>query len=202
MDKREPCRPDPKERLSAFAGSHFMFSISGAIVLMIGGVIGLELESRYGYQVFFALLIFANLLYMAIYVLLGRWSAREWNWTAPATVKEGFLAFLFPALIAWCWGGLVLAASFAPGLGAYGLATAAILFSFFLASPAFLMVFTAFACGWMVGGLLSMILCVLVVGGLPPALFLLGSIWGSRKSKQSNEETEVPDGTQPSDATA
>lgn len=193
------CSPTQAERLGTFASRHFLFSIMGSVVLVVGGLIGLELESQYGYEVFFALLIFANLLYLAIYILLGRWAAKEKGWVTPASFWEGGLAFLFPALIAWAWGGLVLGAATIPGSEGYELATAVIWISFIFASPSFLMVFTAFACGWMDGGLINMILCVLVVGGLPPLLFLLGSIWGGRKAERraicAEEEQEGNDGT-------
>lgn len=199
-------RPGQWERLGAFAGSHFLFSIFGAVVLVVGGLIGLKLESQYGYEVFFALLIFANVLYLTVYVLLGRRAAVEQRWFAPASVREGILAFLFPALIAWAWGGLVLAAAEQAGLDSYYLATGMLWISLTLASPSFLMVFTATAFGWMDGGLLNMILCVLVVGGLPVLLFLLGSIWGSRKAEhgavQQEKEKEVPDETQQRDTPA
>lgn len=199
--ERPAHKPTQGERLGAFASKHFLFSIMGSVVLVVGGLIGLELESQYGYEIFFALLVFANLLYLAIYILLGRWTAKEKGWIVPVSFWEGGLAFLIPALIAWAWGGLVLCTAMIPGLGGYGLATAAIWLSFILASPSFLMVFTAFACGWMDGGLINMVLCVLATGGLPPLLFLLGSIWGGRKAVQSNEE-EVQDGAQQSDTTA
>lgn len=206
MEEHTLHRPGQWERLGAFAGSHFLFSIFGAVVLVVGGLIGLKLESQYGYEVFFALLIFANALYLTVYVLLGRQAAVERRWPAPAGVREGILAFLFPALIAWTWGGLVLAAAEQAGLDSYYLATGMLWISLTLASPSFLMVFTAFAFGWMDGGLLNMILCVLAVGGLPALLFLLGSIWGSRKAERgaalSEEEREVPDETQQRDTPA
>lgn len=206
MEERVLHRPGQWERLGAFAGSHFLFSIFGAVVLVVGGLIGLKLESQYGYEVFFALLIFANVLYLTVYVLLGRRAAVEQGWLAPASVGEGVLAFLLPALIAWVWGGLVLAACEQVGLESYYLATGMLWISLVLASPSFLMVFTAAAFGWMDGGVLNMILCVLVVGGLPPLLFLLGSIWGSRKVErctvQPEEETEVQDETQQRDTNA
>lgn len=206
MEERVLHRPGQWERLGAFAGSHFLFSIFGAVVLVVGGLIGLELESRYGYEIFFALLLFANVLYLTVYVLLGRRAAVEQRWLAPACVGEGVRAFLLPALIAWAWGGLVLAAAEQVGLDGYYLATGMLWISLTLASPSFLMVFTAFAFGWMDDGLLNMILCVLAVGGLPPLLFLLGSIWGSRKAErctmQPEEETEVQDETQKRDTPA
>ena len=208
MEEKKPVlhKPTQWERLGSFACSHFLFSIFGAMVLVGGGLIWLELEKRYGYEIFFALLMVASLLYLTIYMLLGRWAAGEKMWLAPASGKERISAFLFPALIAWIWGGLVLTASAMVGLAGYHLATALLWISFVLASPSFLMVFTAVAFGWLDGGLLNMILSVLVVGGLPPLLFLLGSIWGSRRAERgvvrAKEESEVQNGTEQRDATA
>ena len=61
----------------------------------------------------------------------------------------------------------------------------------------------SFACSHF---LFSIFGAMVLVGGLPPLLFLLGSIWGSRRAERgavlAKEESEVQNGTEQRDATA
>ena len=92
------------------------------------------------------------------------------------------------------------------GLDAYELVSILILANLFLAFPSLVMVVTSLVLGFLDGGLLNMIICMLFVGGLSPLMFLLGSIWGGKKNErramQSIAEKEKFDGTQQRDTTA
>ena len=191
--------PTQRERLKQFAVSHFAISVLGALLAMSVGYVLLILTSQ-SEAAMYIVLIVCSVAGMAAYAVAGFYSAKTYGWHGPKNFIDGFLAFLFPALIAWAWGSLMLYCASQPGLDAYELVSALILANVFLALPSLVMVVTSLVLGFLDGGLLNMIVCMLVVGSLPPLMFLLGSIWGGRRNEQramrSTEEKETPDGTQ------
>ena len=191
--------PTQRERLKQFAVSHFAISVLGALLAMSVGYVLLILTSQ-SEAAMYIVLIVCSVAGMAAYAVAGFYSAKTYRWHRPKNFIDGFLAFLFPALIAWAWGSLMLYCASQPGLDAYELVSALILANVFLALPSLVMVVTSLVLGFLDGGLLNMIVCMLVVGGLPPLMFLLGSIWGGRRNEQramrSTEEKEAPDKTQ------
>ena len=85
------------------------------------------------------------------------------------------------------------------GKEAWSLLSTLLTVNFFAALPSLVMVAASLLLGLLDGGMLNMIVCMLLVGGLPPLLFLLGSIWGSPKAarvKNPDNEQEGSDGTQ------
>lgn len=183
-----------QERLSGFAMSHFLISIFGFLV----GMICLALNNAEFLEIAFC--AGAGIL-LLLYVAAGVWMAREHDWSALDGAKDGFLSFLRPALIAWVWGGLLLLSAALRWLS--GLSFVMIMLSVALASPSVLVVLVSAMVGIFDLDVPGYLLGLLLAGGLPPALFLLGSIWGSRRvAVPSYEEKEVPDGTEQRDSTA
>ena len=162
-----------QERLSGFALSHFLISmfgfVAGIICLALGSVKLLEIAFCVG----------AGIL-LLLYVGAGFWMSREHSWNAPEGRKDSFLAFLRPALIAWTWGGLLLACAALRWLSE--LSFVMIMASIALASPSVLVVLVSAMVGILDLGVPGYLISLFLAGGLPPALFLLGSIWGSRKA--------------------
>lgn len=191
--------PTQRERLKQFAVSHFVISVLGALLAMSVGFVILTLVSQSEIAMYIVLIV-CSAAGMAAYGVAGFYSAETYGWSRPKKFKDGFPAFLFPALIAWAWGSLMLYCASGPGLDGYELVSTLILTNLFLALPSLVMVVTSLVLGLLDGGLPNMIICMLVVGGLPPLLFLLGSTWGGRKNEQRvmqfTEEKEAPDGTQ------
>jgi len=192
-------RPTQAERLGRFAVSHFVISVLGALLAMSVGYVLLVLTSQ-SEAAMYIVLVVCSAAGMAAYAAAGFYSAKTYGWNRPKNFMDGFLAFLFPALIAWAWGSMMLYCASQPGLNAYELVSALILANVFLALPSLIMVVTSLVLGLLDGGMLNMILCMLLVGGLPPLMFLLGSIWGGRKHEQRmvkpKEGKEEPDETQ------
>lgn len=195
--------PTQAKRLGRFAVSHFSIAIVGAmlaipVALILSGVNNEVL----GYSV----LLLGNVVAMSAYVFAGRLLAKSYCWGSLKNFSTGLLAFLFPALIAWAWGSLMLCVAQLPGRVAWDLVGLLLPVSFLCAFPSFLLVLSTLVLGILDGGLPNMIICMLLAGGLPPLLFLLGSIWGGRKNEQRamqpKEGKEEPDGTQQRDATA
>lgn len=197
MEEKILHQPTQLDRLGQFAASHFFISFAGAILAMTFGLLLVELIGDF--DVLFSLIVVAAVVLMLAYGVAGVRTARVCGWSRPKHVGEGALAFLFPALIAWGWGSLVLCVSILPGRGWTGLGTALLMVSYFAAFPSFLAVLASFLPGFLDGGTWGLIFCMLLVGGLPPLLFALGSIWGSKKAeksaKNSDKEQEESDGT-------
>lgn len=166
-----------QERLSGFALSHFLISVFG----FAAGIVCLALDHVRLLETAFC--AGAGIL-LLLYMVAGIYVAGEHEWNAPAGAKEGFLIFLRPAVIAWIWGGLLLAASALRWLNA--LSAAMIMASVALASPSVLVVLVSAMLGIFDLGVPGYLIALFVAGGLPPLLFLLGSILGSRKMKKCN----------------
>ena len=183
--------PTPGERFRWFAISHFSISIIGAI----GALLSTVLDGA-----MMVVLFLWEAVLLALYAFAGRWIARKWNWSRPRTAREGLWAFFSPALVAWIWGGLFLIFLCIPGLmsgmGDTGDIIAmvlmySLLFLAFPSSGGFIML-TLF-----VGGLDAnftaewplFFVYLFIVGAVPPALFLLGSVFGVRKTS-GEEKTE------------
>ncbi len=179
--------PSQGERFKWFAISHFSISIIG----IIGAFLSTVLDGA-----MIAVLFLWEVVLLALYVVAGVWVARKRNWNKPQRTRDGVCAFLSPTLVAWAWGGLLLLSTvpmFKLRLGDVGDILAivlmySLLFLAFPSSAAFIML-TLF-----VGGLdanftaewLLFFVYMLIVGAVPPGLFLLGSVIGVRK--QSGEE--------------
>ncbi len=172
------------ERLDGFAEGHFTISLVGAMIGLPAGLVlvGINCEA-----LAFIVLPVLTAAAMMVYVYAGAYKARTCGWTVPKGIVEIGQAILLPALIAWAWGGLVLCCYLMSGDG-WGSALVLLLpGSFLCAFPSFLLVFAALIFGFLDAGINNMILCVLLAGGLPPALFVLGSIFGVQKKQR-----EVP----------
>ena len=179
--------PSQGERFKWFAISHFSISIIG----IIGAFLSTVLDGA-----MIAVLFLWEVVLLALYVVAGVWVARKRNWNKPQRTRDGVCAFLSPTLVAWAWGGLLLLSTvpiFKLRLGDVGDVLAivlmySLLFLAFPSSAAFIML-TLF-----VGGLdanftaewLLFFVYMLIVGAVPPGLFLLGSVLGVRK--RSGEE--------------
>lgn len=179
--------PSQGERFKWFAISHFSISIIG----IIGAFLSTVLDGA-----MIAVLFLWEVVLLALYVVAGVWVARKRNWNKPQRTRDGVCAFLSPTLVAWAWGGLLLLSTvpmFKLRLGDVGDILAivlmySLLFLAFPSSAAFIML-TLF-----VGGLdanftaewLLFFVYMLIVGAVPPGLFLLGSVIGVRK--RSGEE--------------
>lgn len=190
------CSPTQAERLGRFAASHFSIAMIGAMFAIPVALVLTEVNNEVlGYSV----LLLGNVVAMFAYVFTGRLLAKSYCWASMKNFGTGLLAFLFPALIAWAWGGLMLCVAHLPGRIAWDFVGLLLPVSFLCAFPSFLFVFSSLVLGFLDGGLLNMILCMLLAGGLPPLLFLLGSVWGSKKAEQRamnlDKEQEGSDGT-------
>lgn len=179
--------PSQGERFKWFAISHFSISIIG----IIGAFLSTVLDGA-----MIAVLFLWEVVLLALYAVAGVWVARKRNWNKPQRTRDGVCAFLSPTLVAWAWGGLLLLSTvpmFKLRLGDVGDILAivlmySLLFLAFPSSAAFIML-TLF-----VGGLdanftaewLLFFVYMLIVGAVPPGLFLLGSVIGVRK--RSGEE--------------
>lgn len=179
--------PAQGERFKWFAISHFSISIIG----IIGAFLSTVLDGA-----MIAVLFLWEAVLLALYAVAGVWVARKRNWNKPQRTRDGVCAFLSPTLVAWAWGGLLLLSTvpmFKLRLGDVGDILAivlmySLLFLAFPSSAAFIML-TLF-----VGGLdanftaewLLFFVYMLIVGAVPPGLFLLGSVLGVRK--RSGEE--------------
>ena len=170
-----------QERLSGFTLSHFLISIFGFLVgigcLALDNVKLLEAAFRAG----------AGIL-LLLYMAAGFYVARDKEWSAPAGVKDGVLAILRPALIAWVWGGLLLVSSSLRWLD--GLSAAMLMASVALASPSVLVVLVLAMIGVFDLGVPGYLIGLFLAGGLPPLLFCLGSFWGVKKKAAADVPAE------------
>jgi len=169
-----------QERLSGFAASHILISLFGAMAGMV--CLALLEFIPFGFSA-----LCGAVILLFLYAAAGFWLARTRQWSLPGR-REGLAAFLRPAVIAWCWGGLVLVSAFVPQES--GLAACLLMLSVFLASPSFLIVFLLMACGVLELGAPGYLLALFLAGGIPPLLFLLGSLFGSRKQREEDRKEE------------
>ena len=173
-------QPTQLDRLGQFAVSHFVLSFVSVAVVAPIGLLLVHFVSAF--EVLLAIEAAVVFVLMLAYGFAGIRAARVCSWEKPNNTKAGFLAFLFPTLIAWGWGSLVLCCCFLSGAwSGLGLLLAA--GSLIAAFPSSLAVLFSLGVGFLDGGVLNMIVCILLVGGLPPLLFLLGSLWGSRRNE-------------------
>lgn len=177
---QEPEGTTWQDRLSGFTVGHFLISIFG----WVAGMIAVGLSQLF--RIDFAFQVGAVVLPL-LYVVAGFWSARENNWSMPANFKDGFLAFLRPAGIAWAWGGLLLLCAMIPYAGG-AIAMLMVYASIVLASPSTVLVILCAMLGILNGGVPGYLISLLLAGGIPPLFHLLGSLWGSRKKRKKEEE--------------
>lgn len=179
--------PTQAKRLKWFAISHFAISVIGVIGMFLSTLLG-------GYMI--SVLLLWEVVLLALYAFAGGWIARKWSWCRPQSAGEGLKAFLFPALIAWVWGGAFLFVTAVPGvqsrMGDAGDILAiflmwALLFLAYPSSWGFAMLFLA--CGATESPPVLFLLMI-VVGAVPPALFVLGSVLGVRKEKRTGLQEE------------
>lgn len=174
-------RYNTRARLGGFAVSHFLISFAGVAAEIVA-----LLVMEKCYEIVFWSLVVLSVVLLAAYVPMGTWTARRKQWSRPQTFGEGLRYFLAPAAIAWGWGTLVAVTIL---LNAISVLVVEFLVTSLLASPAVLMLYVSVILqdlgmeGW-----LWLWVYVLLAGGLPPLLFTLGSLWGSRKLGVRNEE--------------
>lgn len=191
MEHNEAMRlrdPTQGERFKWFAISHFSISIIGVVGALLSTVFD-------GAMV--AVLFLWEVVLLALYAVAGVWIARKRSWNKPHSTREGICAFLSPTLVAWIWGGIFLLFLCIPGLMS-GMGDAgdiiaiglmySLLFLAFPSSGAFIILVL------LVGGLEAdftaewplFFVYMLLVGAVPPGLFLLGSVLGVRKEQNMN----------------
>lgn len=170
-------------RFGGFALGHFSLSLGCSallFVLVLGwAVIEPLLPPCSGlWSLCGAWLLAAALI--AAYYPVGYGMARSRGWPR-VEGREGRLAVLLPALVAWSWGGLgtvlpLLWEHPAALQGAFLLVTGA----FFLAFPSWYFMALCLFCGFFSstlqgGSWIRLLLCLLLAGLLPPLLFHLGA---------------------------
>ena len=199
MEHNEPVQlraPKQGERLKWFAISHFAISSIGITGMFLSSLLG-------GYMT--TVLFLWEAVLLALYAFAGRWIARKLNWSRLQSTREGVKAFLAPTLIAWIWGGLFLFITAIPGIqssmGDAGyVVTVLLMWSLlilaFPSSWGFAMLFLA--CGATESPPILFLLMI-IVGAVPPALFLLGSVLGVRKATGEEPKTENEFGPQKSE---
>lgn len=153
-----------------FAKSHFAISGIGLVMVILLFVFSSHIP-------YFYVFILVEIILLAMYAFAGIHCAKKEPWGLPRSVKAGIWEFLKPALIAWGWAALVFLIDFWEPL-------MSIFFfgSLLFAAPSFLMVYIALIFGCFDGELIpALCLWGFLAGGIPPLLFTLGSLWGSRK---------------------
>lgn len=176
--------PTQGERFKWFAISHFSISVLGVI-----GAFG---STALGGAMVAVIFLWEGVL-LALYAIAGVWIARRQGWDRPRGFREGVRAFLSPTLVAWIWGGIFLLFLCVPGLMS-GMGDAGDILAMILIYSLLFLAFPS-SCGFimltlLVGGLEAdftvqwplFFVYMLVVGAVPPGLFLLGSVLGGRKS--------------------
>lgn len=177
--------PSHGERFKWFAISHFSISIIG----VIGALLSTVLDGA-----MIAVLFLWEVVLLALYVFAGVWIARKRTWCRPRKTRDGVWAFLSPALVAWIWGGLFLVMLCVPGLMT-GMGDAGDMIAIVLMNSLFVLAFPS-SLGFIMlalfaGGLETLEFAIgwpyffaymFLVGAVPPALFLLGSVFGGRKT--------------------
>jgi len=182
LKQPEPEKMRRSERLDAFAKSHFVISGIGFAVAVVMFALTTVLPPFWDFSAFAA----AEIVLLAFYAVAGFWHAQKKRWKF-SCFREGLWAFLDPALIAWGWAALVLLSL---GLNVWLLMTFAFVASAFLAFPSFLMVLLALTGGFLDSRGYAFYLWAFLAGGIPPLLFTLGSLCGSRKNKAKADEKE------------
>lgn len=191
------------QRFGGFALGHFGLSLGCTALLFaltLGWAVAEPLLPRWGglWSLWGAWLLAAALL--AAYYPVGYGMARSRGWTR-AEGREGRLAVLLPALVAWAWGGLGTGLLFlgdhpAALQGAWILVAGA----FFLAMPSWYFMALCTYCG-AIGPLPQggswglLLLCLLLAGLLPPLLFHLGAQRAARtgpSESRSGEKGDIP----------
>ena len=192
LEIQKPKETTQKARFAGFAVSHFVISF-------VGFAAGLILTPSLETPPSFLFTVVAVVLF-ALYAIAGQGLARTKQWSFPRRFRDGAKAFLFPALIAWAWGALVVVSLV---IGAWTLLMVEFFASAIFAFPSFYMVylFLGTAPGTELFGMefLGICLCAFLAGGIPPLLFLLGSLLGSRKAVRCpvhRKEKEDTDETQ------
>ena len=176
--------PTQRERFKWFAISHFSISVLG----VIGGFLSIALDGA----MLAAIFLWEGVL-LALYAVAGAWIARRRGWSNPRSFREGVIAFLSPTLVAWIWGGIFLVFLCIPGLMS-GMGDAGDIVAMILVYSLLFLAFPA-SCGFimltlLVGGVEAdftvqwplFFAYMLLVGAIPPGLFLLGSVYGVRKA--------------------
>lgn len=187
MENKSPLKPKHarnESHLMGFAKSHF--AISG-----IGLVLVILLFTLSSHIPYFFVFILIEMILLAMYAFAGIRCAKKEPWALPHSVKAGIWEFLKPALIAWGWAALVIISML---IGSWDLFGIFFLGSLLFAAPSFLMVYIALLFGCFDGELLpALCLWGVLAGGIPPLLFTLGSLWGSRNNKVKTDENESTD---------
>lgn len=182
------CRTTQLKRFKGFAVSHFLISVISMVLSICGVLVGLVLKENRIVPVV-AVVTLWDIILLASYAIAGAWRAREEGWNRPK-LREGLLAFFAPALIAWAWGGCVLLLALLPGPSWPDIMAAMLWVSAFLACPSFCMVLAALLLGALGSmGIVNLLFWLLLAGGVPPLLFLLGSLWGSRGRRKQADLT-------------
>ena len=181
MGKRD--ETTQRERFCGFAAGHFLLSV-------VSGTAGLGLLlSEIGPMVSGEGLIVLDAVLLLAYAAVGAWTARRKNWTRPRTLRAAAGAVLAPALVAWCWEGIVLIGT-ASGVALLDfLGEGAMMLSMPLAFPSWLFVVLGMLLGVEYkGGLLWFWTMAFLAGFLPPLLFFLGSLWTRAPEKEGTEQ--------------
>lgn len=176
--------PTQRERFKWFAISHFSISVLG----VVGGFLSIALDGA-----MLAVLFLWEGVLLALYAVAGAWIARRRGWSKPRSFRGGGRAFLSPALVAWIWGGIFLLFLCVPGLMS-GMGDAGDIIAMILVYSLLFLAFPS-SCGFimltlLVGGVEAdftvqwplFFVYMLLVGAVPPGLFLLGSVHGVRKA--------------------
>lgn len=186
MEMSEPKKTTQRERFEGFALSHVLISVIG---FGIGLPVGLGLANLSEFEWFIAVAIAGDAVLLLVYAFAGAWMARKKQWSFPQRFREGVRAFLAPALIAWGWAALVIFSVFA---AVWPLLMVEFFGSMVFAFPSFLMVYLALVLNWLVSEV-DFCLWAVLAGGIPPLLFFLGSLLGSRRNMAKTDENESAD---------
>ena len=184
--------PTRREHFKRFATSHFSISILGAV----GAFFSIFLDGA----MLAALFVWEGVL-LALYVFAGVRVARKRNWMKPQSLRDGIFAFLSPTLVAWIWGGIFLVFLCVPGLmsGTGGIGDMiAMVQMYILLLLAFPSSFGFILLALFTGGLDAyftvqwpmFFLYLIIVGAVPPGLFLLGSTLGARSAQENASELQ------------
>ncbi len=181
MGKRD--ETTQRERFCGFAAGHFLLSV-------VSGAVGLGLLlSEIGPMVSGEGLIVLDAVLLLAYAAVGAWTARRKSWTRPRTLRAAAGAVLAPALVAWCWEGIVLAGMVSGVELLVFIGDGAMMLSMPLAFPSWLFVVLGMLLGMEYkGGLLWFWTMAFLAGFLPPLLFFLGSLWTRAPEKEGTEQ--------------
>lgn len=169
------------QRFGGFAAAHITYSLLSLPCLIFGGMV----------PVWPVLIWLYPVAAMIFYFPIGMFTAWLSEWSPPQSGRERQLAVLLPALVAWIWVGIVLI-SVTGEWGELFMAIFAISFLFATPSSLFSIIFLGtFSHLTGDGGLaVSLGLCGLLAGFLPPLFFALGSFWQSERRKGRGSQAE------------